>query len=426
MTEKHLYRGKGTPEREKAEFEKNYEAKGKTKEQSDYIYGSVVGKTKRQRDANKMARLRAMRRNDENMRYNMVAKVGLLSVILLGMLSVSAGATNPWNNVLQCTNDWSGGVNSACYGNIVYDTNMALSGDLNVSGNITINSGVNLNLNGYILTIGGTLNNGNGGTITCGDSGNGGGGSGKGGDGSYGCYLQATTIIAPTGSIIASGYNGGGGRFVSSGLPVWGCSGGSTLALGGNPGLSGTSASGSPTITNLFIQQMQQAGFINYLTGAGGGSGGWSSGCNNGGSIYGIYAYGGSGGGGGQGSGDYGVAGGTAGGGGGGGGVVFEVWNTLLSGGTPVLSGGSGGSGANGASNGAGGGAGRILTYQYTVPPLTTPFLYPAVNTIAPTNVLELSSTTFTINVIKKTYPIANVMIQWGDGTSNVISSSVS
>jgi len=54
MATKHLYRGKGTEEREKLEFEKEYEAKGKTKGESDLIYYKTVGKVKRQRAAKRM------------------------------------------------------------------------------------------------------------------------------------------------------------------------------------------------------------------------------------------------------------------------------------------------------------------------------------------------------------------------------------
>ena len=48
--ERHLYR-LGSSNRERRRFEREYEDRGYSKEQADYIYGATVGKVKREREA---------------------------------------------------------------------------------------------------------------------------------------------------------------------------------------------------------------------------------------------------------------------------------------------------------------------------------------------------------------------------------------
>ena len=48
--ERHLYR-LGASEKEHRQFEREYGARGYSKERADYIYGATVGKVKREREA---------------------------------------------------------------------------------------------------------------------------------------------------------------------------------------------------------------------------------------------------------------------------------------------------------------------------------------------------------------------------------------
>ena len=57
MAKGHLYRGKGTEEREKLEFEKRYGHK-----KGDYVYGATVSKVKKEQTAKRMAAMRAKRK----------------------------------------------------------------------------------------------------------------------------------------------------------------------------------------------------------------------------------------------------------------------------------------------------------------------------------------------------------------------------
>lgn len=53
---RHLYKGRGTPARERREFERRYGRRGGRRHRGgDYIYGAVVGKVRRERAARRIA-----------------------------------------------------------------------------------------------------------------------------------------------------------------------------------------------------------------------------------------------------------------------------------------------------------------------------------------------------------------------------------
>ena len=244
---------------------------------------------------------------------------------------------------------------TAYSGQIVYNTNTTLIGDVATGSQITIDSGVMLTTNGYSLIAGNTLDN------------------------------MGTIYAGNPRDNAAVGFNGR--NYPSS----YGGSGGSGGGGGGNPG-NGFEAL-SPSLSGTLLQEWNGSGMENYLTGAGGGGGCLhNSFAKNGGATtasggaysnrgLGCMGSGGSGGSGSYGiylqayrmiagtiiaSGQPGFAGPSDGGGGGGGGVVILAYgNGGLVGGTYYVSGGSGGARASNGQGGAAGGNGQVLNYSY-------------------------------------------------------------
>lgn len=262
-----------------------------------------------------------------------------------------------------CTNNWNGAI--PCIGSVTYTQNTVLSGNLNVSGNILIQSGVSLTTNGYSYIIaGGTNGFSNFGTIRTGSSANNGIGGTNGANG-----------ISSFNSLGGSGGAGGG---QGAGLGGYG---GNTFAKGGvgsvGAGTSGTNVV-TPTITNAGIRNWLSNGMQQTLIGAGGGGGAGSAGQGDGGrGGYGLYI---------QATNIIGgaiIANGIKGfdatnangaaGAGGGGGTVILSYNSQTSNSisTNVLGGSNGISGANAMISGSGGN-GLLLTFQWTTPPLNT------------------------------------------------------
>lgn len=115
-----------------------------------------------------------------------------------------------------------------------YNSNMILAGNIATTGNVVIKSGVTLTTDGYSIIAGGTFNNS--GTVDAGNTGD-------------------AASLGSNGQSYPDSFGGSGG------------SGG-----GGN---SGKGASGStpqsPTLSGVHILAWYKTGFVNYLTGAGGG-----------------------------------------------------------------------------------------------------------------------------------------------------------
>ena len=336
----------------------------------------------------------------------------------------------PLSHATACTNNWNSA--TPCQGDVVYTTGVSLNNNLNISGNVVINSGVTLTTSGYSILVGGSFINQ--GSISGGLAGNGGAASAgppsseAGGSGSYGGYIQAYKITAGTVSLTGeNGYlahtleNGGNGGY----------NGGSTLINGGSAGGASGSSVSPPSLSNLIIQNMYSSGMVYYVTGAGGGSGGAESG-SNGGSYASSYAGSGGGGGGSECGSGTGFCNGGSGGGGGGGSIIWAYGAGGMTSGSYSLAGGSGGGSAmiNGGSaySGGSGGSGTSTAYSYgSTPPLSViKPIAPTVNSITPTNTLEVVSTTYNMILTSAAYPYAikNTTIYWGDGTNTLITSS--
>lgn len=237
--------------------------------------------------------------------------------------------------------------------NITYSTNTTLTADV-YCGNCTIDSGVTLTTNGYNIYCTGTFTNN--GTINCGSNSSGGTGGGAG-------------PLSFTNSYAGSGGGGGGGS---------------------SNGSNGSTPS-APTLTSTLINSWYLKGMANYLQSGGGGGNGQtggstvvaggaagtgtvSSGATGGSGSYGIYiqaanitagtinANGG-----------VGTANGQGGGGGGGGAILLAYSGTYSTGTYNV----AGGAGVSGSYSGGNGGAGEVLTYLWTVEPVSFgPFVY--------------------------------------------------
>ena len=65
---------------------------------------------------------------------------------------------------------------------------------------------------------------------------------------------------------------------------------------------------------------------------------------------------------------------------------------------------------------------GSTSTNSFSVTAIT--YVPPTVNTITPTNVLEVVPNAYTVNLIQGNYSIKNITISWGDGSSNTIVTS--
>ena len=248
----------------------------------------------------------------------------------------------------------------SCFGNVVYDQNTAIIGIVNVSGNITVDSGVVLGALFHTLiagtsfindgTISGAVSGGAGmgfmiespnitaGTINI--SGTGAVYSGVGGNGG------GAAVLVYNNRLVSGTYSVAGGSGSGTGTGTQGTANGengvSTAATGGNGGsdTSNTVANGGnggtpapPTFTNSLIETIN-GNMQEYLGGSSGGGSGsgatgvYGYGCDtNGGLANCPNSYGGSGGGGGA-----------------------EISYTIYAGGN--------------------GGNGQVLTYKYTTPPL--------------------------------------------------------
>lgn len=236
--------------------------------------------------------------------------------------------------------------------NIIISSNSTLNGNVSCA-NFTVESGVTLTTNGYSILCTGTFTNN--GTINCGTNNSGGSGFFKGGNGSYGIFIQADTLIAGTinatgengtvtdssgdggsgsggggvillaygsGGYTAGTYNVNGGTYNASGVTGTftynGGNGGLTLVTGGTGGDSTTqngqngSTPSAPTLSNSLISSWYSDGMVNYLSGAGGGGGGSVTGSGGNGTSF-SNSYGGSGGGGGAGTSSSETAGGNGG-----------------------------------------------------------------------------------------------------------------
>ena len=261
-----------------------------------------------------------------------------------------------------CANNLAAG---KCIGNVTYTQDTGITGIVNVSGNITVDSGAALYFNygtypeAYLLA-GGTFDNS--GTVKAGSflvggaggaSGGGYGGAGEGpGGNSYGG--------SGGGGAGATGYDGGDG--------------GSTILTGGAGGSGATNGGNGatpapPTLSNAEIRLLA-SNTTAYLAGAAGGGGASSNvvtggiGGENGGGILiqadsiintgDIFALGQSG---------------SNGGGGGGGGTLVLAYSSTLTRGTLNVA-GSPGSANSGGTSGGSGGNGQVLAYQWTTPPL--------------------------------------------------------
>lgn len=260
-----------------------------------------------------------------------------------------------------------------------FTSSESLSGDIFTTQSVTINTSVTLTTEGHSIVAGATFTNN--GIIDTGALGNGavqpGFISSNGGSGSYGIYIQANAINAgiinsngQTPATFCQGGSSGGAsnyfNFVDGGSTT--AIGGQTTSCGNNEFTSNGTSATAPSVTDTLINTWHNGGFINYLSGAGGGAGtypnpqtapsNWSI----------TTSYGGSGG----------AAQGTCsaeygpGGGGGGGTLLFAYGPGGLNKGTYNVSGG------HGADNTCGGdiynirgGNGIVLNYSWSTPPLS-------------------------------------------------------
>lgn len=282
--------------------------------------------------------------------------------------------------------------------------------------NLTVNSGINLKTNGYVLRVSGTASGAGKIISNGGNGGNGGNASqptgGTAGTAGAAAYTAATLKAPPAG--VTGGAGGSGFPSISAGSAgsagtaatyaligngVAGGAGGS--GNGGAAAGGGGGAAGTATCTNVQMFEMSQwplarAKFsstqrppLNGAAGSGGGGGGGGDGGSNpdwgggggGGSggcggiiiayikiISGTLSFEAKGGNGGNGGNTSPAAGNGGGGSGGSGGVCILIFETKSSyTGTATVTGGSGGSagtGGNGGSAGSAGNAGAYIEYQ--------------------------------------------------------------
>jgi hypothetical protein len=303
----------------------------------------------------------------------------------------------------------------------VISYNTALSSDLYCT-NLTIASGVALTTNGYNILCSGSLTNY--GAISSGNPGNGG--------------ITTTSIMG--GSYPDSyGGSGGGGGYNAGG----GGSGGSTLVAGGSGGTVGYGAGGghsgstppSPTLTASIIQSMDAGGFVNYLSGAGGGAGQVGSGsppqANGGSGGYGIYLqanqiinYGVISTAGQAGLGAPNGPNNGGGGGGGGGVIIFAYGSGGINPGATLVNGGPGGSSGSALSPGGPGGKGQVLMFGYG----TSPPVYVEPVTTSPTSttssVTSIFSTTYTPSSVTYTTTSVTTATSLASSTTSSVSST--
>ncbi len=268
-----------------------------------------------------------------------------------------------------CANLQSG----TCTGDIVYTTATTLTGDVSASGNITVDSGVELTTDGAILIAGENFSNF--GVLNAGNANDGGaaaisGVDGSGGGSSYGIYIQAANIVG--GTINAMGQDGASG--ISNGSPGGSghCpapgAGGSTLIAGGSNDGPGSTPT-APVLSNSNIQLWNSNGFQNYLeSGSGGGGADSASGANGGAGSSFPSSYAGSGA-----SGSHTCSQTHDSGGGAGGGVIMLAYGSSYLPGTYNVNGG--GITVNntygGTDTGGGlGGTGQVATFKWATPPI--------------------------------------------------------
>jgi hypothetical protein len=331
--------------------------------------------------------------------------IGIIA-LALAVLSQSSFAATP-----TCVNNWQGGT---CLGSITYTSNTMLSNNINASGNLTINTGVSLTLNGSGIWIGGLFTDN--GVLNSGLN-----------------ILQSKRVVSVPNSYGGSG--GGGGSYeggCSSTCPA-GTSGGNSRASGGSGGGPGGgngnsgSATSAPSVTNSLIQVIETNSFASYLQGAAGGSGGsgFTGGGSGGWGSYGGYVQANSintqngiinsTGQQGFNAGSY--LGGTPGGGGGGAGSGSWIfaYNSQITLGTETISGGSGS--PQGSAAGGNGGAGTATSFQYIVQPLktvtgasSTPNLTISNTLIDQGQVIKLTATTTGVSPFTYNYQIVNAI----------------
>ena len=282
----------------------------------------------------------------------------LLFAASLALLSFSVSATS-------CTNNWLSG---SCTGDVHWTGSEALTGNVFISGNAVVDSGVTLTTNGFAIVAKYTFTNN--GVVTAGVN-----------------TLTGDTGSQPTSFPNSFGGSGGaGGSLTTNGLP------------GATPS--------APSPTNSLIQTWNSAGWSGYLAGAGGGIGNGATTAHPGGNTLALggLATGNSGGttGGNGGNGAYGIyiqaqnlvagtinaiggngacAASDSGGGGGGGSVVL-AYKSVYTAGTYNVIGGDGFGCKSGFGNGGQGGAGTVTSYQWIFPPLGG-FVYPAALTLS-------------------------------------------
>ena len=287
-----------------------------------------------------------------------------------------------------------------CFGSVVYDQNTEITGIVNVSGNITVDSGVTVQFNTGVdeMIAGGTFTNDgqmrSAGTDVTTNANNVNStdyvspcptlDNGDAGGGAQGLYIQASNIIAGNLNFSGgSGINGTKNCALTGTSGGYGQAGGATAAGGGSGGTTSSlnGAAGStpsvPALSNSEIQSLVLGSYsavpvsadYNPLAAATGGLAANSVGNVNYPHMFNmVSAYGGSGGGGGA------VASGTANtvasGGGGGGGLVILSYQNSYTSGTYNVAGGKGGVAGTGYGAGGNGGNGQVLTYKWTTPPL--------------------------------------------------------
>ena len=157
-----------------------------------------------------------------------------LAFLIFSFLKVPQGqATGAATSIVTTTIISNPSNGTAFAADIHYSANTSLSGDIATLGNIVIGKGVTVIANGYSIISAGTFNNS--GTVVAG-------------------WPQDAAQEGSSGRSYPESYGGSGG------------SGGG----GGNPPANG-SVAGNPPIDNAQILSWYDSGFVNFLTGAGGG-----------------------------------------------------------------------------------------------------------------------------------------------------------
>ena len=289
----------------------------------------------------------------------------------------------------QCANNSTSLSLGYCIGNMAYSTSTALSGNIYVFGNITIDSGVTLTENGFYMYATNTFDNL--GTIKGGNNPNAPGGAANSG-----------------GTSITTSYAGSGG-----GGGAAGGAGGSTLVAGGSSGSAGSTPS-APTMSQSLATDMFNS-VPKYLSSASGGGGGNTGGAGGEG-VFGVVIGGNSviagtinvtGN-----AGDTTSSSGAGGGGGAGAGAILITYSTSYTAGTYLDVGGVGGSGGGGSfySGGAGSG-GQVITYQHLIEPAlqSQSYYYPLkYNASTASNAINFNVSITDLSAGSKAYQASN------------------